>query len=683
MQLALQVQAETNARNAAKAAASDVAPQIPVTPPAPKFDPALIPDTDSPSVRTEEDLELDRVLDSIGVIEAYNRWCGKMVPSVNDRRTEGIKISCPIPGHRDNVPSAWANIEKNTWYCGPCAQGGDGYDIAAFHHGFPVPGYKEGAMFHKLRRAMGEDLGYSFKEKLGGGYDLVPPVVISAPAPPPPVLIPQQAPHPAPTPAGLPPIAQAGSHLFLVPQIPLAEPVQTAEEMDQAVGDSVATVTSIDPEVDAYDPELDSESYSLSFDWREALAGYEETFLYKWCDATSYDYSPEEYHFFSGLMLLGLTTGRDTLMDDGTRPVMANLAICYLGRTGSGKSTAQGFVSRAIAYAMEEQDLGILVEGVRQVGEVASGEALIGEFQQVVKGSALGHVPIKGYVEFSELSGLLAKSSVQGSTLKTKIMDFIDGKQRISNSSQTHGRKEARNAFASFSTSSQPRALRKLLDDQDQASGYLNRWLYVAGPSKERESFFGGPSVNLTPSLNILFDIAQSHRKKNPTDPSVVMIVTDEAQSEFKRFYDPVHRMLKITDDDMLSRLEIHYKKIMLCHAINRRAKWIDTEDVLFVEKLHPYILATFKLVGAQIGKSQQQEFIDRIFNYIRRKELEMGRGPTRTQIRDAFKTKNIGDKQVNDALKQLMDADQVEPFKLATGTRGRPPQGYQSVKHA
>jgi hypothetical protein len=682
----MEYQAREDAKRAAQTSteAPELSPTPPVAPSVHQFDPVLIPDVDSSRERSEEELELDRILKGIGIIEAYNRWCGKMTPVITSGRTEGIKISCPIPGHRDSNPSAWANTENNTWVCGPCGmQGGDIYDIAAYHHGLPVPDYKRGALFHKLRRAMGEDLGYSFKEKLGGGYDLVPPVVVSTPAPPPPVLAPQQASLPAPHQAVLPPVPPTGSHLSLVPQIPLAEPVQAPEEVDQPADNSVAQVISIDPEVDAYDPELDSESYSLSFDWREALAGYEETFLYKWCDATSLDYSPEEYHFFSGLMLLGLAVGRDTLMADGTRPVMPNLAICYLGRTGSGKSTAQAFVSRALNFAMPENDLGILVEGVREVGEVASGEALIGEFQQIVKGSATGHVPIRGYVEFSELSGLLAKSSVQGSTLKTKIMDFIDGKPKISNSSQTHGRKVAYNAFAAFSTSSQPRALRKLLDGQDSASGYLNRWLYVAGPSKPRDDYFNDTNVNLRPAELILNGIHIAHLKKNPTDPPVVVGVTDSARAEFKRFFRPIEAMLKITDDDMLSRLEIHYKKLMFCHAINRRALFADIQDVLFVERLHPYVLATFKLVGAQIGKSQQQEFIDRIFNYIRRKELEMGRGPTRTQIRDAFKTKNIGDKQVNDALKQLMDADQVEPFKLATGTRGRPPQGYQSVKHA
>jgi hypothetical protein len=679
------MQAEVNAKRAA------AAPQVAPPPIGYQFNPEVIPDTSSASERTEEDRELDQILESVGIVDAYTRWCGKMTPKVTSGRTESIMVSCPKPNHADKNPSAWINTEKRAWFCGGCQDGGDIYDIAAFHHGLPVPGYKEGALFHKLRRLMGEDLGYTFNERSGGGYDIVPPVSLPAqPAPPPaPALVVSPTAGPASEPA-----VEGGTTprpLHLVPQIPSEVPVlsSAAVSSDPAPGVEevptearLAPVISIDAEADAYDPELDSESHSLKFAWREALAGHEDTFLYKWCDETSKDYSPEEYHLFSGLMLLGLAAGRDLLMDDGTRPVMANLAICYLGKTGSGKSTAQGFVSWAIGDAMPENDIGIMVEGVREVGEVASGEALIGVFQQIVKGSATGFVPIKGYVEFSELSGLLAKSSVQGSTLKTKMMDFIDGKKTISNSSQTHGTKVAKGAFAAFSTSSQPRALRKLLDGQDQASGYLNRWLYVAGPSKERPSYFGGTAVDLRHALTILRDIAFVHQKKNPMDPHVLMPVTVEAQLEFKRFFDPIQGMLRVTDDDMLSRLEIHYKKLMFCHAINRRAESADVEDVLFVEKLHPYILGTFKLVGAQIGRSQAQEFVDRVKNYIKRKEIEMGVGPNRSMLNDAMKTKNIGTKQVNEAVDTLVKAGVIEEFKVTTGKAGRPPVRLRMVNH-
>ena len=120
----------------------------------------------------------------------------------------------------------------------------------------------------------------------------------------------------------------------------------------------------------------------------------------------------------------------------------------------------------------------------------------------------------------------------------------------------------------------------------------------------------------------------------------------------------------------------------MLCHALNRHGATIDVQDVAFVEKLHPYILNNFKLVGAQIGRSEGQEFIDRVLNYVKRKEVEMGMGPNRSMLNDAMKTKNIGIKQVNEAVDTLVRAGAIEEFKVQTGKAGRPPVRLRSVQH-
>jgi hypothetical protein len=125
----------------------------------------LVPEKDQ---RSEEDLELDRVIDKIDILQAYDAWCGKMKPVVHTGQTESIMISCPTPGHTDRDPSAWINLDKQTWFCGGCQLGGDAMDIAAYHFNYPVPGYKDGARFHDLRRDMAKSFGYTF-HKLSDG----------------------------------------------------------------------------------------------------------------------------------------------------------------------------------------------------------------------------------------------------------------------------------------------------------------------------------------------------------------------------------------------------------------------------------------------------------------------------------------------------------------------------------
>ena len=128
----------------------------------PKVDEDLIPDVLTYE-RSEEDIQVDQIVENIDVLDAYRRWIGKEVDEKTINRREGVMVSCPNPDHRDKHPSAWVNTDNRTWYCGGCAEGGDIYDLAAIHFNYDRPGYKDGATFHELRKEMAESYGYRFK----------------------------------------------------------------------------------------------------------------------------------------------------------------------------------------------------------------------------------------------------------------------------------------------------------------------------------------------------------------------------------------------------------------------------------------------------------------------------------------------------------------------------------------
>lgn len=667
-------------------------------PPLPVFNPILIPDIDSPSERSEEDRELDRILSDVDIVTAYTRWCGKMQPKVSPGRTESIMISCPKPEHADKNPSAWLNSEKQTWYCGGCQEGGDSYDIAAMRHGFPVPGYKAGSMFHKLRRTMAEDLGYTFNSKAGGGNEIIPPVMLAppqveVPVPPNPPVVAVTPPQPSQVVPSLPPTPPA---LHLVPQPPVAPHVMPpmvetpvpAPQFTQPVIEIPNNIYSIDAVADAFDPELDSDESVLGLDWRSILHGYEDTFLYKWTEAASHDYGAEEYHLFNGLQILGLAAGRDVMTVADNRVIIPNLSICLLGRTASGKSTSQGYMRRALHEIMPENDMGMVHEGVRLVGEVASGEALIGIFEKTVVVSSTmppAYVPVKGLVEFDELSTILGKSSMMGSTLKGRMMQFIDGQDIVSNYSQTNKLKKAVDPFAAFTTGSQPKALRKLLDSQDVSSGYLNRWLFVSGPKKEQFDFIGGVLIDFSKALDKLAIVNVWCKKPTPNSPSRMLPWDEDAFKAYNTWIKPINDRIDRSDDDLLVRVKAHYFKLMLCFAVNRHAMSISLAEVAFIQNIHEYVMANYKLVGAEIGMTVDQEIVDRVYNYIKRKEQMIGTewvGPSRAEMYAALKTKNIKDKQINDAVDTLVKGNRIEEFKVNTGKRGRPSKRTRTADH-
>ena len=135
-----------------------------VVPEKPVFDPDLIPDVGR-ITRSPENEAIDRTLATIGILEAYEKWCPKRpMPKVGNK-TESIMVRCPNPAHEDKKPSAWVNTDKNAGNCAVCG-GFDKFDIAAWGLGFDVPGYKSKEKFPELRRAMARDLGHRSPEEL-------------------------------------------------------------------------------------------------------------------------------------------------------------------------------------------------------------------------------------------------------------------------------------------------------------------------------------------------------------------------------------------------------------------------------------------------------------------------------------------------------------------------------------
>lgn len=132
------------------------------------FDPSLIPDVPA-FERTASDDALDQIIANLPVTQAYRRWIPKGEPEFRyEGQRESIMIRCPFPNHVDQTASAWCNLDKNVWYCEPCQYGGDAFDLAAIHFGYPVPHYKKNGQFPKLRQQMAADFGIEIVRGVNG-----------------------------------------------------------------------------------------------------------------------------------------------------------------------------------------------------------------------------------------------------------------------------------------------------------------------------------------------------------------------------------------------------------------------------------------------------------------------------------------------------------------------------------
>lgn len=589
------------------------------------FDEDLIPEESVD--RSEADLEIDHVIDGISIVDAYIRWCGKMVPVVRGKQREGIKISCPIPGHVDSNPSAWINLDKQTWFCGGCQSGGDKYDIAAYRLGFSVPGYKDGADFHKLRERMAEDFGYTLSHLPGGTLNIVPPVVESEPE----------------------------SNESSRPDPPSADVI------------------------DLIDNEDDDQTIDLpSLDWRPICP--KDTFLDEYMKATIIDDVPEEYHFFHGLVALGFVLGKDVTLFDSV-PVYGNMFVCTLGRSGAGKSKARKHLDQLLSNALPYDRRSIPNQGVLRVNAPGSAENLIHQFMAPVEDptnskNILYFAPVKGLIDFNELSSLTARTNRMGSAMKPTLMQFYDMDPIVQTSSQTHGSKEAHEPFASAITTSQPRALRDLIGQSDDASGFLNRWLFIPGKEKERFAV-GGVKVDMTGCIAPLKDI----QAWGGTFGSEQIEWSQEALMTWTKFFHgTLEKERRRSDNDLLVRIDLSLKKLMLLFGANRKEKTLSEQSVLDAIYCYPYLKASYGIPEAQMGNTLNNEISEAVIFYVKKLTAKNTRGATLRDLTRSLAGRKYDKKKMLEVIDTLVKLEMIEIVKSKPGQVGRPTVRYKYV---
>lgn len=601
--------------------------------------------------RSEEDLQIDSIIDSIDLLDAYRKWIGKEVNEDTVGQREGIKVSCPIPGHRDKKPSAWMNLDKKTWVCGPCGEGGDLHDLGAIHFGYPRPDYKEGKTFHELRREMAESYGYRFKKVAGTE-----------------VIWREEE-------ASIPPSSQGdeNDHVAAAPDV---------KDLDSGSAASTTPVVTPKPLTVLHAKDVDDEGDSITYptlDWRKIAE--DGTFLRAYMDATTLDDSPEEYHFWHALLALGHAAGRNVFLND-TRPVFGNLLVCLLGGTGYGKSRSRSWLDDVIEAALPFSDNGLDTTGCKLVPVPASGENLIAQFQHIAsdpslpKGIPEVRTPVNGIVDYDEFAGLLTRASRQGSTLKQIIMGFSDARGRINSSSNTGGTFEAYKPFCSITASTQPKAVRPLLSRTDTASGFLNRWIFVGGPRKKREVMGGAHSsirVDLTDAIAKLKTVrgwAAKERDVRFTEDGIV------AFEKLARAY--VFPAQEKDDTDLLTRLDLTAKRLVLLFCVNERKTEADAVMVKKIEPMLDYLVANYAILNAEIGITQMTEITAEILRHIKRVEEQTGRGASARDLVMRMKRKNYSPDLIKKALETMAALDWIDVDKPKGP--GRPTIRYKVV---
>lgn len=592
----------------------------------------------APADVAEADAALDAAIKGIGIVDAYRRWIPKQAPANPGGQTESIMVSCPRPEHPDRNPSAWLNTDKGVYYCAACGTGGDVFDLAAIGHG--MENYKHSPQtFHRLREAIGTDLGWSFyKDERGFTLPL-------APGSPPP-----------------------GS----------SEPERGASASTDAAGDTPGGEV-----IDIHrgdDLDGDDEDHDTSRLVTTKHLDYDAivepgTFLDSYMKATTIDTAPNEYHLFNGLVALSLVAGRHVSVpaDGGYHP---SLYVCIVGQSGEGKSLARRHLTRTLKEGLPFDYTGPDRHGVLPMDRPGSGEVLV----KMLKGdysSGPGMPPyhlgdVKGYLDFDELSELIGKASRTGSVLKDKLLELYDTPESISNHSLTSGRHEALRPFVSLTTSTQPETMRKLMTKSDVHSGFLNRFVFVTGTPKTKVAF-GTPTVDvIPPSLRLA---AINEWIKNHPAGVVRLGWTPEAIELWTDFF---HENLATSRGDIMQRLAFVLKKTFMLMAVNGKRENVEAADVRRGLELYEFLVSSFTEVeDRSLSNVDYSDMEAEILQWIRQQyRTDPSKAITASAVHRRFHSRKWTLKSINEVMKALQDSGELAAARYEGSKRGRPPKG-------
>lgn len=549
----------------------------------------FIPDIelDSPGLSKAE-IALDEFMRLIPITEAYQRWGGKSTVSASKRE---VKARCPNPEHEDKEPTFVMNTDKNVFNCFKCG-GGDIYDIAAWHKGFPVPGYKDPAYFRDLKASIAADYGMQIDRSLAGTETLY--------------------------------------KAEIQPEVPeTAPPSQIANEPSQHGTSVLYTPQGAGHVEDSVD--LSPPRSHEAIDWRAILP--QNTFMRAYMESVTTDTCPEEYHFWLGLLGLGMAVGRNVTLAERS-PVKPNLYVCVTGPSGTGKSRAKGNILKLLRDNIPYKKDDYAAQGGRILSDASSGEIVVRYLQHDildVNGKPTGqHAPVRLLLETEELADIITKSGRLGNSLKGVMSRLYDGHETIESNSMANAL-SAIMPFGSAVTSTQNKAIRDLLSKKDDNSGFLNRWIFATGVPKP-PLHIDRTTLDLTRAgglIRLIHGDAENPYSVNWDNSA------DEMWKE--AFEKEVVPRKSSVDTSILERLDLTMKKIFLLLAINKRQKLVTVETVKEGMTIFPYLLESYGIIEHQLAATEIGDDQDFVLRTIERLTTQ-GKSATANSIYKAAK---------------------------------------------
>jgi hypothetical protein len=191
-------------------------------------------------------------------------------------------------------------------------------------------------------------------------------------------------------------------------------------------------------------------------------------------------------------------------------------------------------------------------------------------------------------------------------------------------------------------STTQPKALRGIVNQEHVDSGFLNRWIFATGRPKQSEPI-GGEVLeidSLIQPLQRVFGWAGTVQQTIQWEPAAYKLAVEYLKGE-------ILPIKNADESDLYARIDLLFKKMILLNAINLNRNAVPAVAVEWAITAQRYLMETYGSLDKAVHHGVDEELRKAVIKAILAITVKTNRAPSMRQIADRVGTRKFTGEQI------------------------------------
>jgi len=379
--------------------------------------------------------------------------------------------------------------------------------------------------------------------------------------------------------------------------------------------------------------------------------------------------SPDAYHFWSGVTIIGAATKRQVLLNLNYFQIYPNHYVIIVGPSGARKSAAVGLAAKIVAQA-----------GIKKFSDKITAAALIKDLSEASeKRVSDGIVELTSpLLIYSSELGVFMGPDAYGSGVISDLTDLYDNPAQWEKKTIARGSETVLGPYVSLLAASTPQTLKDVIPSQSVGQGFTSRIIFVWGGGRRKKA-----PIPVWDEGHTMLEAQLIHDLKEISKVSGVFQFSPGGLRLYKQHYLARPEPEEEYEDERLrgysSRKDIHTLKLAMVLSLADNDSLVITERGMAgaIEAIN-WLDQGLPNVFSGVGSSATAEDVSRIFREIDVDTRKFGYATHQVIVRKNYHYLNA--QEVGIVIKTLVEGGAIsEEFRTDPGS-GRFTRCYRAI---